>query len=125
MPILLALALAAQQAPADDADFHTRAALARQAEHAATGPAYQKAMWEKIGNPTTDAYRSCLQSNQMDATPFSLVADVAADGHLEHLAVLPATAVARCMAGQYASWQLPAPPAQAPYPIVIDFSIKK
>ena len=124
MPILLALALAAQQAPADDADFQTRASIARQAEHAATGPDYQKAMWGKIGNPTTDAYGACLKSNQMDQTPFSMVADVAGDGRLTHLVVRPETGVAKCMAGQFANWQLPTPPA-APYPIVIDFSVKK
>lgn len=124
MSFLLALALAAQQAPADDADFQTRASIARQSEHAATGPGYQKAMWEKIGNPTTDAYGACLKSNLMDQTPFTMVADVMEDGRLAHLVVRPESGVAKCMAGQFANWQLPAPPA-APYPIVIDFSIKK
>ncbi|MBV8157425.1 MAG: peptidase C13 [Dyella sp.] len=124
MSILLALAL--QLSPGATTDFHTRVSQAKLAEGAATGPAYQKQMWERIGNPTTDAYKACLASNTpADKSPFTLVANVRADGRLTDIEVQPATLVATCMAGQYASWVLPAPPASpAPYPIEIDFSIK-
>lgn len=124
MPILLALAL--QLSPGIGTDFHTRVSQAKLAEGAATGPAYQKAMWERIGNPTTDAYKACLASNTpADKSPFTLVANVHTDGHLTDIEVQPTTPVATCMAGQYANWVLPAPPASpAPYPVEIDFSIK-
>lgn len=124
MSILLAVAL--QLSPTAGADFLARVSQAKLAERAASGPAYQKQMWDRIGNPTTDAYKSCLASNTpTDKAPFTLVADVLADGRLGHIAVHPETAVAKCMAGQFASWTLPAPPAKpAPYPIEIDFSIK-
>ncbi len=124
MSILLALAL--QLSPVASADFQARVAHAKREEGADAGPAYQKQMWGRIGNSTTDAYRSCLASNTpTDKTPFSMVADVLADGRLSHIAVSPETDVARCMAGQFSSWTLPTPPAKpAPYPVEIDFSIK-
>lgn len=124
MSILLAVAL--QLSPAASADFQARIAQAKREEGAATGPAYQKQMWERIGNPTTDAYKSCLASNTpTDKTPFSMVADVLAEGRLSHIAVSPETAVAKCMIGQFSSWTLPVPPAKpVPYPVEIDFSIK-
>ncbi|HET6553549.1 MAG TPA: peptidase C13 [Dyella sp.] len=124
MSVLLALAL--QLAPAAGSDFHARVTQAKLAEGAATGPAYQKQMWDRIGNPTTDAYKSCLASNApADRSPFTLVADVMADGRLAQIEVQPQTPIARCMAGQFATWMLPAPPASpAPYPVEIDFSIK-
>jgi hypothetical protein len=124
MPILLALAL--QLSPSTGADFHTRVAQAKLAEGAATGPAYQKQMWERIGNPTTDAYKACLAASQPpDKSPFTLVADVAKDGQLQRIAVEPETPVATCMASRFTSLVLPAPPAQpTPYPVEIDFSIK-
>lgn len=125
MPLLLALAL--QAASSTGADFHARMTQAKLAEGAAAGQDYQKRLWERIGNPTTDAYKSCLASNTpADKSPFTLVADVLADGRLARIAVQPQTPVAQCMAGQFASWTLPAPPATpAPYPVEIDFSIKE
>jgi hypothetical protein len=125
MPILLALAL--QLSPSTGVDFHTRVTQAKLAEGASTGPGYQKQMWDRIGNATTDAYKSCLASNTpTDKSPFTLAADVLADGRLTHIAVQPETPVAKCMVGQFANWILPAPPEQPkPYPIEIDFSIKK
>ncbi|MDG2538396.1 peptidase C13 [Dyella jiangningensis] len=124
MSILLALAL--QTSPAIGNDFHTRVRQAKLAEGAAAGPDYQKKMWDRIGNATTDAYKACLASNTpADKAPFTLVANVNAEGHLADIAVQPATPVANCMAGQFASWVLPVPPATpAPYPVEIDFSIK-
>jgi hypothetical protein len=125
MSILLAIAL--QLSPDTGADFHVRVTQAKLAEGAATGPAYQKQMWERIGNATTDAYKACLASTQPpDKSPFTLVADVAADGRLSRIAVQPQTQVAQCMASHFTSWMLPAPPAKpAPYPIEVDFSIKQ
>ncbi|AIF46576.1 hypothetical protein [Dyella japonica] len=124
MSILLALAL--QLSPAAGADFHTRVTQAKLAEGAATGPGYQKQMWERIGNLTTDAYKTCLAGSQpADKTPFTLVADVTADGRLTGIAVQPEIAVAKCMASHFTGLTLPAPPAKpVPYPIEIDFSVK-
>lgn len=124
MPILLAIAL--QLTANTSADFRARVTQAKLAEGAATGPAYQKQMWERIGNATTDAYKSCLSGAQnADKGPFTLVADVAADGRLARIAVQPETAVATCMASHFSSLVLPAPPASpAPYPVEVDFSIK-
>lgn len=118
----LALLLAT---PQDGATFAARVAQAKALEARADGTAYQKALWGRIGNPTTDAYRGCLASNApADKSPFTLVADVGADGRLRHIEVRPATPVATCMAGQFGSWNLPRPPAHpAPYPIEIDFSV--
>jgi len=123
MPILLALAL--QLSPATATAFHTRITQAKLAEGAATGAGYQKQMWDRIGNATTGAYKSCIAGGSpADKAPFTLVADVLADGTLQHIDVQPATPVANCMAGKFASWTLPAPPAQPkPYPIEIDFSV--
>ncbi|WP_199098568.1 peptidase C13 [Dyella sp. ASV21] len=125
MSVLLALAL--QLSSDVSPDFQERVSQAKLAEGAAVGPAYQKQMWDRIGNPTTDAYKSCIASNApADKSPFTLVADVLPDGRLARLQVQPQTAVAKCMAGQVSSWVLPAPPARpAPYPIEIDFSVKK
>jgi hypothetical protein len=125
MSILLAVAL--QLSPATDADFRTRVTQAKLAEGATTGPAYQKQMWDRIGNATTDAFKACLASVQPpDKSPFTLVADVAVDGRLSRIAVQPETPVAQCMASHFASWTLPAPPAKpAPYPVEVDFSIKQ
>ncbi|MEW9622914.1 peptidase C13 [Rhodanobacter geophilus] len=126
MPIPLAFALLLGATPANGAiDFETRVHQAKMAEAAATGPAYQKALWGKIGNPTTDAYKGCLASNApADKSPFTLVLDVDAHGKPQHIAVQPASKVATCMAGQFAGWTLPPPPVSpSPYPLEIDFSV--
>lgn len=124
MPILLAIAL--QLAPTT-ADFQARVTQAKLAEGAATGPGYQKQMWDRIGNLTTDAYKACLAASQTpDKSPFTLVADIATDGRLTGVAVQPEIPVAKCMASHFSAVTLPAPPAKpAPYPIEIDFSIKQ
>jgi len=121
------LALALLLGSPHQGGFPARVAQARRVEAGTSGTAYQKALWKQIGNPTTDAYRGCLASNApADTTPFTLVADVGADGKPDHVEVMPATPVARCMAGQFTTWTLPKPPAKpAPYPIEIDFSIAK
>lgn len=119
-----AMLLAAAPGAVDDS-FSDRVTQGKLAEASATGPAYQKALWSRIGNPTTDALKGCIASNApADKSPFTLVADVRADGKPARIEVLPPTPVATCMAGQFAGWTLPAPPKQpAPYPIEIDFSI--
>lgn len=127
MSTVLALALLLGATPANtSAAFRERVQSARMAEAAATGPAYQKALWDKIGTPTADAYKSCLAGNKPgDKLPFTLVLDVDANGKPQRLAVQPDIAVAHCMAGYYATWTLPVPPtAPTPYPLEMDFSIK-
>ncbi|WP_329742244.1 peptidase C13 [Dyella sp. A6] len=125
MSIALALATLLASAQPHPATFAARVAQARQLEAGTAGTAYQKALWGRIGNATTDVYKSCLASNApADKRPFTLVAGVDADGTPRQLAVTPATPVATCMAGQFARWKLPTPPTQPkPYPIEIDFSI--
>jgi hypothetical protein len=123
MSALLALALLLAPAPAHD--FHDRVTQGKLAEGAAAGPAYQKQLWGKIGHPMTDALRGCIASNApADKSPFTLVANVQADGRPASIEVQPETHLASCLAGQFAAWNLPPPPAQPrPYPIEIDISI--
>jgi hypothetical protein len=125
MTALLAMALLLAPAATGGDDFHDRVTQGRLAEAAATGPAYQKALWAKIGNPMTDALKACIARNApADKSPFTLVADVGADGRPAHLDVQPATPLATCLASRFVTWTLPAPPKQpAPYPIEIDVSI--
>jgi len=122
--IALALLLGATPASAND-DFQARVHAAKMAEAAATGPAYQKALWGKIEASTAGAYKSCTAGNKPgDKLPFTLVLDVDAQGKPRNLAAQPDIPVAHCMAGRFANWTLPAPPASpAPYPLEIDFSI--
>jgi hypothetical protein len=127
MTALLALALLLNPATTGGDDFHDRVTQGRLAEAAATGPAYQKALWAKIGNPMTDALKACIARNApADKSPFTLVADVGADGRPAHIDVQPATPLATCLASSFVTWTLPAPPGQpAPYPIEIDVSITR
>lgn len=121
--LALALLLAPAAVPADD--FHHRMLQGRLAEADTSGSTYQKALWAKIGDPMTDTLKGCIASNApADKSPFTLVADVQADGKPARIDVQPQTPLATCLAGQFATWHLPTPPrAPAPYPIEIDVSI--
>lgn len=121
--IALVLLLGASPA-AGRHDFDARVHAAKMAEAAATGPAYQKALWGQIDGSTAAAYKACLTRSGNDKTPFTLVLDADAHGKPQNLAVQPATAVATCMATHFAGLTLPVPPATpAPYPLEIDFSV--
>ena len=121
--IALVLLLGASPA-AGRHDFDARVHAAKMAEAAATGPAYQKALWGRIDGSTAAAYKACLTRSGNDKTPFTLVLDADAHGKPQNLAVQPATAVATCMATHFAGLTLPVPPATpAPYPLEIDFSV--
>lgn len=117
--------LAAGTASASD-DFAARVQQAKLAEAAATGPAYQKALWAQIGTATGQAYKTCLAaSTPPDKTPFTLVLALDAHGKPQRVAAQPAIPVAACMVKTFAAWSFPAPPAQpAPYPLEIDFSVE-
>lgn len=119
MLFALALALAAGDG------FDARVQAAKALEGKADGKAWQSAMWDRIGNPATDALKDCIASNApADKRPFTLVAEVAADGRSGQVEVRPATPVARCFAGQFNAWTLPAPPkTPAPYPVEIDVTM--
>jgi hypothetical protein len=126
--IAIALLMGAPQAAAtsDDA-FSERVQHGHMAEGAASGPAYQKQLWTKIGNPMTDTYRGCLASNAGDKTPFTLVSDISPDGHPLNVEVRAPIPIAKCVAAQFSSWTFPAPPkfpGAVNYPIVIDMSVK-
>lgn len=126
MPVVLAFALLLGAAPTPRNDgFDARVHQAKMAEAAATGPAYQKQLWDRITGPTAAALKGCIASHApADKSPFTLVADLQADGRPTRIEVLPPTPVATCMAGRFAGRTLPPPPAApAPYPIEIDFSI--
>ncbi|OZB62010.1 MAG: peptidase C13 [Lysobacterales bacterium 14-68-21] len=127
MPNLLALALLMAPAAAPGDDFHDRITRGRLAEAAATGPAYQKTLWAKIGDPMTDALKGCIARNHdADRAPFTLVADVGGDGHPSRVEVQPATVLATCLASSFTTWTLPTPPKDPkPYPIEIDVSITR
>lgn len=122
--LAFALLLGATSTSAND-DFQARVHAAKMAEAATTGSDYQKALWGKIEAFTASAYKSCMAGNKLDGKrPFTLVLDVDAHGKPRNLAVQPDIPVAHCMAGYYAAWTLPTPPASpAPYPLEIDFSI--
>lgn len=126
MFIALALALLQGAAPASAGnDFATRVQQAKLAEAATTGAAYQKALWGQIGKPTADAYKACILADKATGkAPFTLVLDTDAQGKPQHIEVQPVTPVASCMAGHFARWTLPVPPAApAPYPLEVDFSV--
>jgi hypothetical protein len=119
MLFTLALALAAGDG------FEGRVQAAKALERKADGKAWQSAMWDRVGDPATDALKDCIASNApADKRPFTLVADVDADGRSSQVEVRPATPVARCFAGQFNAWMLPAPPkTPAPYPVEIDVTM--
>jgi hypothetical protein len=130
MSIILAIALQLVTAPQGNFDdrFAARVTHGRLVETGPTGPAYQKALWSKLGRPMATAIKDCLARNApADMSPFTLVADVQPDGRPSQVAVEPATPVANCLAGIFASMTLQAPPPLAQgalYPIEIDISIK-
>lgn len=119
MLLALAIALAAGDA------FEGRVQTAKALEQKAEGKAWQAAMWDRVGNPATDALKDCIASNApADKRRFTVVANVGADGRTSDIDVRPATPVAGCFTGQFAVWTLPVPPkAPAPYPIEIDVSM--
>jgi hypothetical protein len=129
MSIILAIALQLLAAPhaSSGETFAARVTRGKLVEAGLTGPVYQKKLWAAITDPTTLALKNCLASNTpADKSPFTLVADVQADGRPTRIAVEPATPVANCLAGWLASMTLPPPPKltqSAAYPIEIDFSI--
>lgn len=125
MSTLLAFALLLGAAPASASDdFQARVQAAKMSEAAATGPAYQKALWGKIEGSTATAYKGCLALSKQDKTPFTLVLDADALGKPQRIVVQPATPTANCMAAYFAGLALPAPPAAStPYPLEIDFSV--
>lgn len=133
MSIILALALqltTAAPAHANDT-FAARVTRGKAAEIAPAGPAYQKALWSRLTDPMTASLKACLAHNApADTSPFTLVADVQSSGRAALVAVEPATPVAKCLAGWFATLTLPVPPAAPPpfmqganYPIEIDVSI--
>lgn len=114
-------------APAAPDTFTERVQRAKMMEGSATGPAYQKQLWAKIGNPMVDTLKGCLASNApADKSPFTLVADISPDGHPLNVEVRAPTPVAKCLAGQFSNWTFPAPPKlhdSTNYPIEIDVSM--
>ena len=127
MLTLIASALLGGAPPAVTDVFTARVQHAKMAESGATGPAYQKQFWAKVGNPMTDALKACLASNApADKSAFTLVADISPDGHPLNVQVRAPTPVARCLAGQFSAWTFPAPPKlpdSGNYPIEIDVSM--
>jgi hypothetical protein len=133
MSIILAIALQLVTAPPAKADdvFAARVTRGKLVEIGPTGPAYQKALWGKLTDPMTVALKACLAHNApADTKPFTLVADVQSDGKPNRVAAEPATPVAKCLVGWFATMTLPAPPPAPPplsqgtsYPIEIDVSI--
>jgi hypothetical protein len=120
MLLALAFALAA------DGGFDTRVHTAKLLEANAEGKLWQGKLWDRIGNPATDALKGCIASNMpaADRRPFSLVAKVSADGRSTEVDVRPKSTVATCFAGQFTTWTLPAPPkTPTPYPIEIDVTM--
>ena len=62
----------------------------------------------------TDTLKGCIASKHpADKSPFTLVADIGPDGRPARIEVQPQTPLATCLAGQFAAWTLPPPPAHA------------
>ena len=122
----LAAALSASPAASAD-DFAARVLRGRLTEAGPGGPAYQKQFWAVINDPLTALLQDCIARNApADKSPFTLVADLAADGHPGRIEAQPATPVARCTAEGFAQFTPPPPPAgqdDGTYPIEIDISI--
>lgn len=125
-PLLFAAALGVGAPPPAD-DFPARVLQAKLLEAGATGAGYQKKLWAQMTEPTAGALRRCLAERApADKSPFTLVADLAADGKPARIDVQPATPVAHCFATWFATVILPAPPTVADaktYSIEIDISI--
>lgn len=121
---LIAITTTVSAAPADE--FVTRVTQAKLTEGSLTGPDYQKKLWAKIGNPTTDALKGCIKSlPHANRAPFTLVADVQPNGSLTRVEVRPTTDVATCLLSQFAAWTVPPPPEDPkPYPIEVDFTLE-
>jgi len=124
MTSLLFLALlSAPGMPADD--FSTRVQQAKLTEGAKDGADYQKKLKAAIWDRTNEVLLACIASlPKPDRSPFTLVADVRADGSLGRVEVRAPTDVATCLLSRFATWKVPAPPASpAPYPIEVDFTL--
>jgi len=123
----LALAAALSAAPAAADDFAARVLRGRLAEAGPGGPEYQKQFWAVINDPLTALLQDCITRNApADKSPFTLVADLATDGHPGRIESQPATPVAVCVAEGFAKFTPPPPPASGDgnaYPIEIDISI--
>lgn len=121
-----ALLLGPPQTPSDDG-FAARVLHGKLVEAGAGGQAYQKQMWERINDPVTALLKGCIASNApADKSPFTVVADLAADGKPGRIEAQPATPVASCFATGFGKIALPPPPEladSAAYPIEIDVSI--
>jgi hypothetical protein len=128
MSIILSFALLlASPSVAHDDGFAARVMRGRLVEAGPTGAAYQKALWQQINDPAAAALKGCIARHApADKSPFTVVANVRADGKPEQVQAQPATPVANCFADWFGSNTLPLPPALATepvYPIEIDVSI--
>lgn len=128
MSLILSLALLlATPSGGHDDGFAARVLRGRLVEAGPTGADYQKVLWKQLTDPAAAALKGCLaQTADADKSPFTVVADVLADGKPERVVAQPATPVAICFAGWLASITLPSPPAleaEPAYPIEIDVSI--
>ncbi len=128
MMLSLAFAIALGATPVAPPDaFPARVLRARLVEAGVTGPGYQKKLWVQMTDPTATALKRCIADHApADKSPFTLVADIGANGKSTSIDVQPRTPVAACMAIWFATVILPPPPSLANgavYPIEIDFSI--
>jgi hypothetical protein len=128
MSIILALALLlASPATGHDDSFAARVLRGRMVEAGPTGADYQKALWQQINDPAAAALKGCIARHApADKSPFTVVANVRADGKPDQVLAQPATPVAECFADWLATNTLPLPPAlddEPVYPIEIDVSI--
>jgi hypothetical protein len=123
MLLALLFAFAGNGAGADGFDAHVRTAKALEGKP--EGEAWQKKQAAALGGQMATALQGCITSNApADKRAFVLVANVDATGRTSGVEVRPATPVATCFSGQFATWALPVPPkSPAPYPIEFDISI--
>ncbi len=84
-------------------------------------------MFEAIGADLASAVNRCVtQTENADARPFALVANLSQKGRAMDIAVRPDTNVAQCLAKAYGLIKFPPPPklpGRRTVPVVINLSI--
>ena len=107
--------------------FESRVDLGKASEQKPEFVGYHNRIDRELGEQYAATIRSCLtgtKNPQIDT--FTLVADIAADGKVNAVAVRPATNIASCFADGLKGIAFPAPPpypARSGFPITIRMTI--
>jgi hypothetical protein len=109
--------------------FEERVVAANAVESSPTYASYRAEMFKPIGSDLASAVKECLDSTPGSVTtPFTLVADLSADGVPLRVEVKPKIATSACIAGKLRKLRFPAPPqipARKGYPIVLNMKFQE